>query len=58
MKQEGPALLLVMETKISGKHVENLRITLGFLGCFGVDSDGLRGGLSCASTSLAAIAIK
>ena len=45
VKQEGPALLFVMETKIKGKRVENLRTTLGFHGCFAVDSTGLSGGI-------------
>jgi hypothetical protein len=34
-----------METKISAKRVEDLRVTLGFAGCFAVDSEGLSGGL-------------
>ena len=45
MKKEGPALLFVMETKIKGNRVEALRTTLGFAGCFAVDSDGLSGGI-------------
>ena len=45
VKQEGPTLLFVMETKIRGKHVEDLKHTLGFSGCFAVDSDGLSGGI-------------
>ena len=45
MKQEGPDLLCVMETKISGKRVELLQGTLGFAGCFAVDSNGLSGGI-------------
>ncbi|KAM0929825.1 hypothetical protein ACQ4PT_001352 [Festuca glaucescens] len=45
VRQEGPALLFVMETKISGKRVENLRVSLGFAGCYAVDSDGLSGGI-------------
>ena len=45
VKQEGPALLFVMETKIKGNRVEALRTTLGFAGCFVVDSDGLSGGI-------------
>lgn len=45
VKQEGPALLFVMETKIRGKRVENLQNLLGFNGCFVVDSDGLSGGI-------------
>ena len=43
--QEGPALVFVMETKIKGKKVENLQRTLGFAGSFGVDSEGLSGGI-------------
>ena len=45
VKQEGPNLLFVMETKIQGKRVENLQGTLGFAGCFAVDSNGLSGGI-------------
>ena len=45
VKQEGPTLLFVMETKIRGKRVEDLKFTLGFSGCFAVDSDGLSGGI-------------
>ena len=45
VKQEGPALLFVMETKIRAKRVENLKLTLGFAGCFVVDSDSMSGGV-------------
>ncbi|XP_073362164.1 uncharacterized protein [Aegilops tauschii subsp. strangulata] len=45
VKKEGPALLFVMETKIKGKKVEELKTSLGFSGCFAVDSDGLSGGI-------------
>ena len=45
MKQEVPALLFVMETKIRAKRVEDLRYQLGFVGCFAVDSEGLSGGI-------------
>jgi hypothetical protein len=45
VKQEGPALLFVLETKISARRVKDLRIKLGFAGCIAVDSDGLSGGL-------------
>lgn len=45
VKQEVPALLFVMETKIRAKRVENLQYQLGFGGCFAVDSDGLSGGI-------------
>jgi hypothetical protein len=38
VKQEGPALMFIMETKISGKRVESLQNTLGFAGCITVDS--------------------
>jgi hypothetical protein len=34
-----------METKISAKRVENLKLSLGFAGCFAVDSNGLSGGI-------------
>ena len=34
-----------METKIRGKRVESLKNTLGFSGCFAVDSEGLSGGV-------------
>src|SRR3954470_20707774 len=45
VKLEGPTLLFVMETKIKGKRVEDLRRHLGFGGCFAVDSVGLSGGI-------------
>ena len=45
VKQEGPCLLFVMETKISGDRVKSLRTSLGFAGCFAVDSNGLSGGI-------------
>lgn len=45
VKQEGSVLVFVMETKIRGKRVEDLRYTLGFTGIFVVDSDGLSGGI-------------
>ena len=45
MKLEGPTLLFVMETKIKAKRVEDLKHTLGFSGCFAVDSAGLSGGI-------------
>jgi hypothetical protein len=34
-----------METKISAERVEDLRIPLGYAGCFAMNSDGLSGGL-------------
>ncbi|KAM0859687.1 hypothetical protein ACQ4PT_047052 [Festuca glaucescens] len=45
VKQERPSLLYVMETKISAKRVESLKESLGFAGCFAVNSDGLSGGI-------------
>ena len=45
VKQEGPTLLFVMETKIRAARVENLKFTLGFEGCFAVNSVGLSGGI-------------
>lgn len=45
VRQEGPALLFVMETKIRAKRVEDLHNNLGFVGCFAVDSVGLSGGI-------------
>ena len=44
-KQEGPALLFVSETKIRARRVEILQQSLGFVGCFAVDSAGLSGGI-------------
>ena len=41
VKQEGPILVFVMETKMSATRVENLKFSLGFDGCFAVDSVGL-----------------
>ena len=34
-----------METKISAKRVESLKLLLGFAGCFAVSSAGLSGGI-------------
>ena len=45
VKLEGPTLLFVMETKIQAKRVEALKYSLGFGGCFAVDSVGLSGGI-------------
>lgn len=45
VRQEAPALLFVMETKIRAKRVEVLQSQLGFAGCFAVDSEGLSGGI-------------
>ena len=45
VKLERPTLLFVMETKIQAKRVEALKCTLGFGGCFAVDSVGLSGGI-------------
>ena len=57
-KQEGPALLFVMETKIRGKRVEDLRNMLGFAGCFAVDSDGLSGGVGLFWSSEVSVKIE
>ena len=51
VKQEGPGLLFLMETKIAAKRVESLQNLLGFAGCFAVDSDGLSGGIGLFWTS-------
>ena len=45
VKVEGPSLVFVMETMIRGKRAEDLQHTLGFGGCFEVDSVGLGGGI-------------
>lgn len=45
VKQEGPALVFVMETKISADRVKAMRTLLGFAGCFAVNSEGLSGGI-------------
>ena len=45
VKQEVPALLFVMETKIRVKRVEDIRHQLGFARCFAVESEGLSGGI-------------
>jgi hypothetical protein len=34
-----------METKISARRVEELKNTLGFLGCYAVNTEGLSGGI-------------
>ena len=52
VKLEGPTLLFVMETKIKAKRVEELRYTLGFGGCFAVDSAGLSGGIGLFSLEM------
>jgi hypothetical protein len=58
VKQEGPALLFVMETKVRAKRVENLRCSLGFAGCYAVDSDGLSGGIELFWSSEVVVEIK
>jgi hypothetical protein len=45
VKQEGPALVFVIETKLSSKRAESLQNYFGFGGCYAVDSDRLSGGL-------------
>ena len=57
-KQESPSLLFVMETKIRGVRVEDLKYTLRFSGCFVVDSDGLSGGVALFWTSDVEVEIK
>ena len=57
-KQEGPSLLFVMETKISAKRVESLKATLGFAGCYAVDSNGLSGGIGLFWTADISIDLK
>ncbi|KAM3311944.1 hypothetical protein ACQJBY_032129 [Aegilops geniculata] len=45
VREEVPALLFIMETKIRAKRVELLQRQLGFVGCFAVGSNGLSGGI-------------
>lgn len=45
VKREGLTLLFIMDTKIRGKCVENLKSFICFSGCFSVDSDGPSGGI-------------
>ena len=58
VKQEGSALLFVMETKIRGKRVENLKHVLGFSGCFAVSSDGLSGGIGLFWTNEVTVSLE
>jgi hypothetical protein len=58
VKQMDPALLFVMETKIEGKRVENLKSTLGFAGGFAVDSVGLSGGIGIFWSSAVTVEVK
>ena len=51
VKQEGPDLLFVMETKIPATRVESLQNLLGFSGCYAVSSRGLSGGIGMFWTS-------
>ena len=46
VKQEGPALLFVVETKIRGGRVESLQDQLGFACSFAVDSNGINRGIA------------
>ena len=43
---EEPNIIFVAETKVSSPRIENIRLGLGFAGCFGVDSVGKAGGLA------------
>lgn len=45
VKQEGPDVVLVMETKINDKRVQRMKSILGFYGCVAVSSEGLSGGI-------------
>jgi hypothetical protein len=47
-----------METKIGAKRVEMLRNTLGFAGCYAVDSDGLSGGIGLFWSNEVSVEIK
>ena len=58
VKQEGPALVFIMGTKIRAKKVENLRNTLGFAGCFAVDSNGLSGGVGLFRSNEVSVEMK
>ena len=58
VKREVPALLFVMETKIRARRVEDLRVQLGFAGCYAIDSDGLSGGLGLFWSSEVRVVVK
>jgi hypothetical protein len=45
VKQFGPKIVFVMETKINKQRVEKLACRLGMCGGFAVSSDGLSGGI-------------
>ena len=46
VKQEGPALVFLLETRLEVKNLDPLRIKLGFHGVVGVDRTGTGGGLA------------
>lgn len=58
VRQEVPALLFVMETKIRAVRVEALQWQLGFAGCFAVDSNGLSGGIGLFWSSEVSVELK
>ena len=45
VKQEGPTLVFLLETRLEVKNLDPLRIKLGFHGVVGVDRTGTGGGL-------------
>lgn len=45
VKDFAPAILCVIETQVNKKRVQGLTRSLGFHGCFAVDSEGRSGGL-------------
>jgi exonuclease III len=46
VKEKKPSLVFLMETCCSKKHVESLRVQLGYVGVFVVDPVGRSGGLA------------
>jgi hypothetical protein len=46
VKEKKPKLVFVMETKLSARRMENIRIRIGYNNMFVVDSIGRSGGLA------------
>jgi hypothetical protein len=46
VKQKGPNIVFLMETRLPVRSLEWLRVRLGMLGCFGVERNGTGGGLA------------
>ena len=46
VKQKGPNIVFLMETRLPVRSLEWLRVRLGMLGCLGVERNGIGGGLA------------